>query len=65
MPPAKPGSVALHFSSCLPLRAHASPTPAARAGAGVARRRKGRGEERPKQNRGRWQGYYCPGRAEG
>lgn len=65
MPPARPGSVALHFSSCLPLRPRAPAAPASRASAGVARRRKGRGEKRQEQNRNRWQGYYCPGRAEG
>ncbi|KAF1048616.1 MAG: hypothetical protein GAK35_00166 [Herbaspirillum frisingense] len=67
MIPAKPGSVALHFSTCLPFPLHGSALPASRAGAdaGVIRRRKGRNEERKKPNRSRWQGYYCPGRLDG
>ncbi|NUU02345.1 hypothetical protein [Herbaspirillum robiniae] len=65
MSTAKPGSVARHFSTCLPFPLHPSAPPASRAGAGIARRRKHRGEERKKQNSYRWQGYYCPGRVDG
>ncbi|MBP0597509.1 hypothetical protein J8I26_05305 [Herbaspirillum sp. LeCh32-8] len=63
---AKPGSVALHFSTCLPFPLHPCAVPASRAGAGIARRRKERSgeQERKKQSRYRWQGYYCPGRAD-
>jgi hypothetical protein len=65
MNPAKPGSIALHFASCLPLPHRPSPPPAAREAARILKRRKGRDEERKKQNRYRWQGYYCPGRLDG
>lgn len=53
-----PDRITSRFSSCQPLA-----PPAARAG--LTWRRKGRNEERKKQNRYRWQGYYCPGRLDG